>query len=195
VRAGLRADDLPLVVRVVAVSSNISPDRFRQVLGHLPTGACIVTAVCEDGQLRGMSCNSFTSLSLRPPLTGFAVAASSTTWPLVRQAAGFAVNVLAEDQHALCRRFSRRGIDRFANVAWTLSSRGNPLLAGALAWLDCEIADEHAAGDHTFVHAVVRELAVGESDHPLIFFRGDFGAFRPRASNRIQHHDLHRTRW
>ena len=158
----------------------INPDaqRFRHVLGHLPTGACIITTTDAAGHPLGLSCNSFTSVSLRPPLVSFCPAKSSTTWPRMRRGARFAVNVLAEDQHDLCRRFSLRGIDRFADVIWTPSRYGNPLIKGALAWIDCDSIEEHDAGDHTIVVAAVLDLESAEMTRPLIFFRGGYDGLR-----------------
>lgn len=173
----------------------VSPDYFRQVLGHLPTGACVLTAVDADGRPHGMSCNSFTSLSLVPPLVGFAAGLSSTTWPIIREASSFVVNVLSENQHELCRRFPLRGTDRFADVEWAASPAGNPLLDGTVAWLECEIANEYPAGDHNFVHAAVIELSAGGRQDPLIVFRGDFGALRSQRLQQPRNADLHRTRW
>lgn len=159
----------------MATTSHIEARIFRDVLGHLPTGACVVTSRDALGKPVGLSCNSFTSVSLAPPLVSFCPAKSSTTWPLMRPSRHFAVNVLAEGQAALCLKFARRGIDRFADVDWRASRRGNPLLNGALAWLECELVDEHDAGDHTIVVAAVHELQSAGGSGPLIFFRGRYG--------------------
>ena len=163
----------------MTIAPTIDAQRFRHVLGHLPTGACVITTVDQGGAPIGLSCNSFTSVSLAPPLVSFCPARSSTTWPLMRPSGRFAVNVLAEGQEELCRRFALRGADRFAEVEWAPSVRGNPLLAGALAWLDCEIYAEHEAGDHTIVVASVLDLETRSADGPLIFFRGAYGGLRP----------------
>lgn len=157
------------------MTAHIDPQRFRQVLGQLPTGASVVTAIDAAGNPLGLCCNSFTSVSLSPPLVAFCPARSSTTWPAMRPSGRFAVNVLAEGQDELGRRFAQRGIDRFAGVAWHISPTGNPLIEGVLAWLDCELIDEHQAGDHTIVVAHVHELAAPGGSRPLIFFRGRFG--------------------
>lgn len=158
---------------------HIEPQLFRHVLGHLPTGACVVTTCGAAGEPLGLACNSLTSVSLAPPLVAFCPAKSSTSWPMMRPVGRFAVNVLAEGHDALCQRFARRGIDRFDGVRWTRSRLGSPLLDGALAWLDCELADEHDAGDHTIVVASVRELDSPGSTGPLVVFRGHFGTFHP----------------
>lgn len=160
------------------MTSHPDAQRFRHVLGHLPTGACVITTIDATGVPLGLSCNSFTSVSLRPPLVSFCPAKASTTWPLMRPSGRFAVNVLAEDQHDLCRRFALRGINRFADIGWAPSRYGNPLLEGALAWLDCEITDEHDAGDHTIVVGAVLDLESPGRNGPLVFFRGRYDGIR-----------------
>lgn len=150
----------------------LDPSRYRTVLGHLPTGVTVVTA---PGPV-GMACNSFTSVSLDPPLVSFCAGNASETWPGIREAHRFAVNVLSEAQHELGHRFAAKGINRFEGVPWHPSSGGSPLLDEALAWLDCRIEAEHAAGDHTIVIGRVLELDVAGAGSPLVFFRGDFGA-------------------
>lgn len=87
------------------------------------------------------------------------------------------MNVLTEDQGELCRRFATRGMERFADVDWRASALGNPLLDGALAWLDCELWAEHDAGDHTIVLGSVRELDSPGTAGPLVVFRGNYGGF------------------
>lgn len=156
---------------------HIEPQQFRHVLGHLPTGACVVTTCAPTGEPLGLACNSFTSVSLSPPLVSFCPAKSSTSWPAMRPVGRFAVNVLAEGHDALCQQFARRGIDRFHDVEWHPSRLSNPLIAGVLAWLDCELYDEHDAGDHTIVVAAVRELDSPGSTRPLVVFRGRYGTF------------------
>lgn len=159
----------------MVTAQRIEPRVFRQILGHVPTGSCVVTSSDAARGPLGLTCNSFTSVSLTPPLVSFCPAKSSTTWPLMRPVGKFAVNVLAENQAELSRRFARKGLDRFSAVPWRPSSLGNPLLEGALAWLDCELVDEHDAGDHTIVVALVRELAGPGGPGPLIFFGGRYG--------------------
>jgi 3-hydroxy-9,10-secoandrosta-1,3,5(10)-triene-9,17-dione monooxygenase reductase component len=159
----------------MVTTSRIEARIFRDVLGHLPTGACVVTSFDALGKPVGLSCNSFTSVSLAPPLVSFCPSKSSATWSLMRPSGHFAVHVLAEGQAPLCLQFARHGIDRFADVDWRESRRGNPLLKGVLAWLECEMVDEHDAGDHTIVVAAVHELERAGGTGPLIFFRGRYG--------------------
>jgi flavin reductase (DIM6/NTAB) family NADH-FMN oxidoreductase RutF len=147
--------------------------RFRQVLGHFATGVCVVTAVTDEGPA-GMAIGSFFSISLEPPLVGFCAGKGSSTWPKLREAGRFCVNVLAEDQEDVCRRFASKELDKFAGIAWDHSPLGSPRLGGALAWIDCEITAIHDAGDHEIAVGAVHDLAVTSEAGPLVFFRGGY---------------------
>lgn len=151
----------------------IDATEFRQVLGHYPTGVAVVTAAAPEPV--GMAVNSFTSVSLQPPLVSFCAASSSSTWPRVRSAGRFAVNILHESQEQLCRQFSLSGVDRFEGVPWAPSASGSPILDGALAWLDCEIEAEHPAGDHSIVVGLVKGMGCRDG-RPVVFWRGAYGA-------------------
>ncbi|HEV7870413.1 MAG TPA: flavin reductase family protein, partial [Modestobacter sp.] len=98
----------------------VDPRVMRDVLGHFVSGVTVVTAMGADGPL-GFTCQSFSSLSLDPPLVAFAPARTSTTWPRLREAGRFCVNVLAEEQSDLSRQFARSGTDKFAGVSWAPS--------------------------------------------------------------------------
>jgi 3-hydroxy-9,10-secoandrosta-1,3,5(10)-triene-9,17-dione monooxygenase reductase component len=154
----------------------ITSTTYRQVLGHLPTGVTVVTAFQRGGEPAGMAANSLTSVSLEPPLILVCPAKSSTTWPLIREVGRFCVNVMASHQAELCRRFAAVGADRFAEVEWHSRPSG-PALDDAIAWLDCEICDEHDAGDHTIVIAQVASLDASGDGVPLVFFKGRYGTF------------------
>jgi len=154
----------------------IDSDRFRHVLGHLPTGVTVVTAN-HAGDPVGMSSNSVTSVSLRPPLILFCPAKDSLTWPKIAETGAFCVNVFAAHHEEISRRFSRRNIDRFAGVAWHAREAG-PALDDALAWIECSVEAIHEAGDHLIVVGAVQRLEVREGDsEPLVFFRGSYGSF------------------
>ena len=161
-----------------AVAASIDSAYYRQVLGHFATGVTVVTAV-HQGMPVGLSVNSFTSVSLDPPLVAFCAARTSATWPHIREAGWFCVNILAEDQEAISRVFATRGADKFRGVGWHPSVSGAPVLSGVLAWIDCTIEEEHAAGDHFLVLGRVRELEVANERRPLIFYRGGYGRFEP----------------
>jgi 3-hydroxy-9,10-secoandrosta-1,3,5(10)-triene-9,17-dione monooxygenase reductase component len=149
---------------------------MRRLLGHLPTGVTVLTARTEDEPV-GMVANSVTSVSLDPPLMLVCPAKSSTTWPSIRAARGFCINVMAGHHEDVCRRFAVKGArDRFDDVSWHVR-RGAPALDDAVAWIDCAIRDEHDAGDHTIVVADVMGIEAAEEVEPLVFFRGRYGTF------------------
>jgi 3-hydroxy-9,10-secoandrosta-1,3,5(10)-triene-9,17-dione monooxygenase reductase component len=159
-------------------NGHLDSRRFRQVLGRFATGVVAITAVDpESGRPCGLAANSFTSVSLDPPLVAFCVAHTSTSWPRVRGAKVVTVNVLAEHQQAVCAQMATKGGDKFAGLEWTGSPGGNPVLEGALAWIDCVVEDEHLAGDHMIVVARVLQLDTYADGGPLLFFRGGYGGF------------------
>lgn len=158
------------------LAADLDPRAFRDVLGQLPTGVVVVTALTEEGPV-GMSCNSFTSVSIAPPLVSFCPALTSTTWPLIERAGRFCVNVLSSPQSDVCGLMSRKDIDRFASTPWH-PRPGGPGLDGARAWIDCEIESLHAAGDHLIcVGAVLALEAAPDEAEPLVFWRGAYGSF------------------
>lgn len=152
------------------------PDRYRTLraaCGRFATGVVIVAATTPDGPA-GMAVNSFTSISLDPPLLGFGAARSSTTWPRLRVAGGFAVSVLAAGHGPLCRRFSQPGVDRFAGRDWGRSPAGHPVLPDGLGWFDCTVTEVLAVGDHELVIATAIAWDASPGGSPLVFHGGTF---------------------
>jgi flavin reductase (DIM6/NTAB) family NADH-FMN oxidoreductase RutF len=154
---------------------------FRQVLGQYPTGVSVVTAMGSDGQPVGLAVGSFTSVSLDPPLVGFLPSKRSDSWPKVREAGRFCVNVLGADQEPICRRFAAKGDAKFAGLSWHPASSGAPIIDGTLAWIDCDLETVHEVGDHYMVTGRVRELAVERPSLPLVFYQGGYGRFAPSS--------------
>jgi 3-hydroxy-9,10-secoandrosta-1,3,5(10)-triene-9,17-dione monooxygenase reductase component len=152
----------------------VDPLVMRDVLGHFASGVTVVTAMGTDGPV-GFTCQSFSSLSLDPPLVTFAPARTSTTWPRLREAGRFCVNVLAEEQSGLSGQFARSGTDKYAGVSWVPSPHGSPMLEGVVAWIDSELWAEYDGGDHTIVVARVLDLGADASRSPLLFHRGGYG--------------------
>ena len=151
----------------------VEADEMRRVLGHFASGVTIVTGL-DDGEPVGFACQSFTSVSLDPPLVLFCPAHTSSTWPRIKASGAFSVNVLAEDQTELCLQFATSGADKFAGLAWHPTAWGASL-DGVLATVHCDIDQVHAAGDHDVVIGHVRQLVTHRDVGPLLFFRGQFG--------------------
>lgn len=150
----------------------IGPLQFRRTLSHFCTGIVVITSH-DRGKPVGFTAQSLVSLSLDPPLIGFSPAKTSETWPRLRNAARFCVNILSDDQQDVCQAFSRRSDDRFTNLAWSNCAAGLPVLDGTLAYISCTLEAEHDTGDHFFVVGRVNELQVLRPEHdPLLFFKG-----------------------
>lgn len=155
------------------------PRHFRSVMSRFATGVTVVTAPTADGRGCGLTVNAFTSVSLDPLLILVSLATTSATCQAIGEGRVFAVNVLARDDAELATRFSRaRRAVRFRGLDVRTEATGSPVLARALAWLDCRVHEIHAAGDHALV--LGEPLAAGwrEGD-PLIFFQGDFRSVAP----------------
>ena len=155
--------------------TTVDPFRFRTVLGNHPTGVSVVTAIDADGEPAGMVVGTFVSVSLYPPLVGFLPDRASTSFPRIRTASSFCVNVLAQGQQDLCRVFAARGGDKFAGVPWSPAPSGAPRLAGVAAWIDCTFHSVSEAGDHHLVIGHVQELDSPGDRAPLVFLRGRLG--------------------
>ena len=165
--------------------------RFRQVLGHFPTGVTVVTGLvpAAPGSHRppkpsGLTIGSFTSISLDPPLVGFLPAFTSDSWQEIGPSKAFCVNVLADDQVDLCWRFAKEADDRFDGIDWEPAPcTGSPILPGVGAWIDCTVEQVHDIGDHWFVVGRVQELDHTDPwPNPMVFFRGQVGGYSsPRA--------------
>jgi 3-hydroxy-9,10-secoandrosta-1,3,5(10)-triene-9,17-dione monooxygenase reductase component len=155
--------------------------QFRDVLGIFATGVTVVTSMSGE-QPVGMTCQSFSSVSLDPPLVMFCPAKTSRAWPLMRQAGFFCVNFLSADQQHISNGMASKGAEKFSGVGWKASgATGAPLIDGVLGYVDCTIDRVHEAGDHYIVVGRVKELSFGDgssegpaSQAPLLFHRGAY---------------------
>ena len=147
---------------------------FRSALGHYATGVTIVTTGGPDGPV-GMTANSFTAVSLDPPLVLWCPAKRSSRFATLAAARHFAIHVLAADQLELCLRVARSGSD-FEGIELTASPEGAPVLPGVLARFDCEGFDQHDGGDHAIVVGRVLRASF-RTGAPLIFWGGLYGDF------------------
>ena len=157
----------------------VDPGTFRRALGHFLTGVTIVTTIGADGEPIGMTANSFTSVSLEPPLVLLCVARSASSHSAMEQARRYAVHILHRDQHEISRAFARSaagGAQKFAGIAWHPGTDGLPLLDECLARIECTITDRIALGDHVGYIARVDAAAAEGEGAPLAFFRGDYAS-------------------
>lgn len=156
-------------------STAIEPLHFREALGHYASGITVITSHLK-GEPIGFTCQSFYSVSMSPPLVSFSVMSTSASYPKIRQAGRFVVNILSGEQVKISNQFARRGTDKWHGVDWQQSPLGNPIIAGSLHWLDCEIHAEHAAGDHLIVIGEVKALSLQDTaaTQPLLYFKGQY---------------------
>ncbi len=156
---------------------------FRLACGHFATGVSIVTMRDADGVKHGLTANSFTSVSLDPPLILVCVDKRIATYPVIERATGWLVNVLSADQEELSRRFATPDVDKFEGLETTDGVNGAPRIAGSLAYLTARAHSHHDGGDHGIFVGEVTDVEYTDG-RPLIFYRGmygipDAGAARP----------------
>ncbi|MEV4175916.1 flavin reductase family protein [Nonomuraea sp. NPDC049709] len=158
---------------------HVSEEQFRRALAGHAAGVVVVTAAVEDVPV-GLTATSFSSVSLRPPLVSFYIGQSSSTWPWLRKADRFAVNVLAGDQADLAARFAGANGDRFGPpTLWRTDHLGTPLLDGVAVHLTCSPYTTADIGDHVLVVGLVTGTRIAESGEPLLYHQGRFGQFTP----------------
>ncbi|TKT72084.1 flavin reductase family protein [Afipia massiliensis] len=161
-------------------SSSIDPRDFRNALGSFATGVTVITAATSDGQQAGLTCNSFASVSLNPPLVLWSLVSYSPSMSIFQNASHFAVNVLGASQQTLATQFATRAEDKFAGVSWQPGLGNAPVLADAVATFQCRSADRYYGGDHVIFLGAVEAYAYNRAE-PLLFARGNFGHFVPGA--------------
>ncbi|SNS85488.1 flavin reductase family protein [Pseudomonas segetis] len=156
-------------------TTTIEPLIFREALGHYASGITVITSHFENEPV-GFTCQSFYSVSMNPPLVSFSVMCSSASYPRIRQAGRFAVNILSDEQAGISNQFARKGTQKWQGIDWQTSPLGNPVISGCLHWLDCEIHAEYAAGDHMIVIGEVKALNLQEAvaTQPLLYFKGQY---------------------
>lgn len=147
--------------------------QLRNALGRFPTGVTVITTCTPDGKREGLTANSFSALSLDPPLVLWSIVRKSGSLPGFLAAGRFAINVLAADQSELSHRFATRADDKFGGLEVLEGVGGLPLLAGTLASFECETESTLDGGDHVLFVGRVRRIryATGE---PLIFNAGRY---------------------
>jgi flavin reductase (DIM6/NTAB) family NADH-FMN oxidoreductase RutF len=153
----------------------IGADDFRKVLSHFASGVTVITTTDRDGRPTGLTASAFTSVSLDPPLILVCVAHTSQSYPALSERGRFAVNFLGVKQQELSRRFATsKIIDKFDGVSHRISGLGLPVLADALAHVECVTVNAHVEGDHTVFIGRVEACDTATGD-PLLYFRGQYG--------------------
>jgi flavin reductase (DIM6/NTAB) family NADH-FMN oxidoreductase RutF len=148
---------------------------FRRALGCFPTGVAIITTCDVDGRPVGLTCNSFSSVSLDPPLVLWSLRLQSKLLPAFMSHPTFAVNLLTEDQSELSARFASAAIeDKFDGVGYTIGDGGAPLITDCLARFHCRQFARHEAGDHVVFIGEVDHFDHGRPDGALVYYQGAY---------------------
>jgi len=150
---------------------------FRNALGCFATGITVITALDENKAPVGLTANSFTSLSLDPPLVLFCVDRSIKSFQAIHSNRHFAVNILRDDQEHLSRQFARSGADKWNGVKFESWDTGCPILSGCIANLECDVESVFEGGDHIIVVGKVRRMFFDQDadSRPLLYFKGKYG--------------------
>lgn len=154
--------------------SGSDPRTLRDALGCFATGVTVVTAMDADGNPVGLTANSFTSVSLDPPLLLVCIAKTSSSLKLMEKADHFAVNVLQIGQQPVSNVFAKSGEDRFSDTPWQVGQNGAPILTGALVNFECRRHADHDGGDHVILVGHVQRARYEPRRDPLLYFKGKY---------------------
>jgi flavin reductase (DIM6/NTAB) family NADH-FMN oxidoreductase RutF len=168
--------ELDVANELASGSSPLDPRDFRNALGTFATGVTIITAMTDDGKPYGLTCNSFASVSINPPLVLWSLGMYSQGLPVFQDTSHFAVNVLGVSQAALASKFAKTGVDRFAGVDWKPGLGKAPLIADSVAYFQCRAANRYYGGDHVIFLGAVEAYTYNKKE-PLLFVGGGFGRF------------------
>lgn len=154
---------------VPAPETPVSSQEFRRACGLFATGITIATVIDPDGAPHGLTVNSFTGVSLDPPLVLICLGHAVTTIAAFRASRHFGINILRAGQQELSDRFARKGFDRFDGVAWYRGEFGIPLLPGVLAAIECRVQQRFTSGDHDIFVGEMMRANLAEGD-PLLYY-------------------------
>ena len=152
----------------------VSSEVFRRACGRFATGVAIAGAIDANGVPHGLTVNSFSSVSLDPPLISICLGHAIAAIAVFRQSRHFGLSILRENQRDISERFAMRLDDRFESIAWRRGETGVPLLDGVLATIECETRHRVAAGDHDIFIGEMLRASVNDGE-PLIHFTGEYG--------------------
>lgn len=157
------------------MTTEIDPLDMRKAAGQFLTGVTVVTTLDRDGNPAGLTANSFTSVSLHPPLVLVCVGKDANTIEAFEAGNGFVVHVLGAEQEDVARRFAEKGIDRFAETTWHPGLHGLPVLPGSASVFECGLAHTYEGGDHLLFLGRVERLAYRDDEPATLgYFRGRY---------------------
>ncbi len=157
----------------------IGKDAFRRVLGTYTTGVSIVMTKSK-GTMHGLTVNSFTSVSLDPPLILVCIDKNTETYPLLKESNVFSVNILSRDQESLSQLFAdpHSKSSRLQNLQYREEVTGAPIIMGVLSFFDCRVEATYQGGNHDIFLGKVEKFGLGDEKEPLLFFRGEYRSLR-----------------
>ena len=155
--------------------SNIDPNGFRNALGSFPTGVTVITTKDADGNLYGVTANSFNSVSLDPPLVLWSIGKTSTSYQAFMDAEFWNVHILAADQQAASNNFASKGGDKFVDIDFLIAANGAPIVANCSAVMQCQTEHQYQGGDHIILVGRVLEFS-DSGKEPLAFHRGRYAS-------------------
>jgi flavin reductase (DIM6/NTAB) family NADH-FMN oxidoreductase RutF len=153
---------------------NIDGREFRNALGRFATGVCVISTVTEKGDSLGLTANSFTSVSLDPPLVLWNLQNNSDVYDIYSAPQHFAINVLATEHHEHSNRYAKKGDHLLDPDHFTLGEFGAPIMEGALVSFECELHATHDGGDHLIILGKVKHVHTREEGEPLLFYSGNY---------------------
>ena len=151
----------------------IDPKTFRMALGRFVTGVTVMTTRCPRGATAGVTVSSFNTLSLDPPLILWSLSLKAPSLTVFRDAGRFAVNILADDQSAVAMQFARSAEDKFADIETAAGLGGAPLIAGAVAHIECDVEHRYPGGDHELIIGRIVRASANDKT-PLVYGQGKF---------------------
>ncbi|MBY0341619.1 MAG: flavin reductase family protein [Rhodocyclaceae bacterium] len=158
--------------------THLSPAMLRQAFGSFATGVTVVTALDARGNPVGLTANSFSAVSLEPPLLLWCISLTTPSFAAFRDCSHYAINVLSADQEDISNRFANPSADKFAGLEWTPGAGGAPVLAGCIANFECANTHGYPGGDHLIMVGQIAHCRVN-LDAPLLFFASKYAALQP----------------
>jgi flavin reductase (DIM6/NTAB) family NADH-FMN oxidoreductase RutF len=170
------------LIEASAAKDAIDARAFRDALGCFATGVTVITTAGARGEPIGITANSFSSVSLDPPLILFSLGRYAYSLKSFLSTHHFAVNILHEGQEEISKRFAEASADKWAGIKYEIWDCGCPILSDALASFECHIRHTYHGGDHVILVGEVIRMRANCEERPLLFLRGRYGGFEPKDS-------------